>query len=271
MCQDLRMHAPGAATTLDVSGTRRIPFGRLTAVELRKSADTRAGRWLIGVTAGIALVADFLIAIIVANQDETLAYGDQVDGAAFVCSVLLPILGIMLVTSEWSQRTAMTTFTLEPRRMRVILAKMVAGILLTAFVIVFALVVGVVSYLLYGALGGTLDWTFGWRAFFAFIATQTLAMLGGFALACLLLNTPASIVVFFVYKWVLPGLFALGAALMAWFDDLAPWLDFQSAQGVLFDGPMDGSDWAHLVVSSFLWLIVPLVIGLWRIRRAEVK
>ena len=46
-------------------------------------------------------------------------------------------------------------------------------------------------------------------------------MLGGFALACLLLNTPAAIVVFFVYKWVLPGLLALGAALMAWFNDLA--------------------------------------------------
>ncbi len=30
------------------------------------------------------------------------------------------------------------------------------------------------------------------------------------ALAALLLNTPAAIVVFFVYKWVLPGLFALG-------------------------------------------------------------
>ena len=44
---------------------------------------------------------------------------------------------------------------------------------------------------------------------------QTFAMLGGFALACLLLNTPAAIVVFFVYKYVLPGLFALGSALMA--------------------------------------------------------
>ncbi len=260
-----------AATILDVSGNPGIPFTRLTAVELRKSADTRAGRWLIGVTAGLALVADFLIAIIVASQDDALALGDQVDGAAFVCSVLLPILGIMLVTSEWSQRTAMTTFTLEPRRMRVILAKMLAGTLLTAFIIVFALVVGVLSYLLYGALGGTLDWTFGWRAFFAFIATQTLAMLGGFALACLLLNTPASIVAFFVYKWILPGLLALGASLMTWFNDLAPWLDFQSAQGPLFDGPINGSDWAHLGVSGFFWLIVPLVIGLWRIGRAEVK
>ena len=49
-------------------------------------------------------------------------------------------------------------------------------------------------------------------------------MLGGFALAALLLNTAAAIVVFFVYKWVLPGLFALGAALMGWFEH-APALD----------------------------------------------
>jgi ABC-2 type transport system permease protein len=263
--------AGAAAGTLDVSGTQGIPFLRLVRVELRKSADTRAGRWLIGVTAGVALLADLIIAIVVANQDEDLAYGDLVAGAAFLCSVLLPVLGIMLVTSEWSQRTAMTTFALEPRRMRIVFAKMLVGVLLTAFVIAFALVVGVLCNLLYGALGGSLDWTFGWRGFFAFVATQTLAMLGGFALACLLLNTPAAIVVFFVYKWVLPGLLALGAALMAWFNDLVDWIDFQSAQNLLYDQPMHGSDWAHLVVSGFLWLVVPLVIGIWRIGRAEVK
>ena len=86
--------------------------------------------------------------------------------------------------------------------------------------VAFALVVGVLCNLLYGALQGSLDWTFGWTGFFGFVVTQTMAMLGGFALACLLLNTPAAIVVFFVYKWVLPGLLALGAALMAWFNDL---------------------------------------------------
>ncbi len=265
------MTAAAAADTLDVSGTQGIPFLRLVRVELRKAGDTRAGRWLIGVTAGVALLADLIIAIVVANQDEDLAYGDLVAGAAFLCSVLLPVLGIMLVTSEWSQRTAMTTFALEPRRMRIVLAKMLVGVLLTAFVIAFALVVGVLCNLLYGALGGSLDWTFGWRGFFAFVATQTLAMLGGFALACLLLNTPAAIVVFFVYKWVLPGLLALGAALMAWFNDLVDWIDFQSAQNLLYDQPMHGSDWAHLVVSGFIWLVVPLAIGIWRIGHAEVK
>jgi ABC-type transport system involved in multi-copper enzyme maturation permease subunit len=257
--------------TLDVSGTQPIPFGRLTQVELRKSADTRAGRWLIGITFGLTLVADLLIAIILALKDEPVVYGDLVAGAAFGSSLLLPVLGIMLVTSEWSQRTAMTTFALEPRRMRVVFAKMLAGVLLTVFVVAFALVVGVLCNLLYALLQGSIDWTFGWTGFFAFVATQTMAMLGGFALACLVLNTPAAIVFFFVYKWVLPGLLAIGAALMAWFDDLVGWIDFQSAQNELYDAPLTGEQWGQLVVSGFIWLVVPLAIGLWRIRRAEVK
>jgi ABC-2 type transport system permease protein len=261
----------GLPVTFDLTDTPGIPFTRLFKVELRKAFDTRAGRWLVGVTAGIALVADLIIAIVLAAKDENLAYGDLVAGAAFVCSVLLPVLGIMLVTSEWSQRTAMTTFSLEPRRMRIVMAKMLAGVALTAFVIAFALVVGVLCNLLYAAFCGALDWTFGWSGFFAFIATQTMAMLGGFALACLLLNTPAAIVVFFVYKWVLPGLFAIGAALMAWFNDLVDWIDFQSAQNRLFDGGLTSTEWGQLVVSGVIWLVVPLVIGLWRIQRAEVK
>jgi len=257
--------------TLDVSATRGIPFARLVSVELRKSADTRAGRWLIGITVGMSLVAETIFLWVVVAQDEAASYGDFVAASAFVSSILLPVLGIMLVTSEWSQRTAMTTFSLEPRRMRIVWAKMLAGTALTLFVIAFALVVGLVCNLLYGALQGPIDWTFGFLGFLGFLVTQTLAMLGGFALACLLLNTPAAIVVFFAYKYVLPGLFAIGAALMAWFDRIVDWLDFQSAQNELFDLPMSGAQWGHLVVSGVIWLVVPLLIGVWRIRRAEVK
>ncbi len=215
-----------------------------------------------------------MIFLIVAatHPDDEASFGDFVAVSAFVSSVLLPVLGIMLVTSEWSQRTAMTTFTLEPRRMRIVLAKMLAGVALTAFVIAFALVVGVICNLLLGTMrDAPIDWTFGWSGFFGFIINQTFAMLGGFALACLLLNTPAAIVVFFAYRYVLPGLLALGSALMEWFSHLAPWIDFQSAQGELYDMPLTGTQWAHLAVSGFIWLVVPLVIGLWRIRRAEVK
>jgi len=259
--------------TFDVSGTKGIPFGRLFSIELRKSADTRAGRWLIGVTAGLALLANVIFVIVMATHpDEAASFGDFVAVSAFVSSVFLPVLGIMLVTSEWSQRTAMTTFTLEPRRMRIVLAKMLAGVALTAFVIAFALVVGVICNLVLGALRDTpIDWTFGWSGFFGFIINQTFAMLGGFALACLLLNTPAAIVAFFAYRYVLPTLLAIGSALMEWFSHVAPWIDFQSASAELYDMPLTGDQWAQLAVSGFIWLVVPLAIGLWRIRRAEVK
>ncbi|HET7433000.1 MAG TPA: ABC transporter permease [Nocardioides sp.] len=261
-----------APMTLDVSGTPGIPFSRLFQVELRKTVDTRAGRWLVGITAGLALLADVIFLIVVVTKDIATSYGEFVAGAAFLTQALLPILGIMLVTSEWSQRTAMTTFALEPRRMRVVLAKMLAGISLTAFVVVFALAVGLVCNLLYAALQGqSPDWTFGWTGFTGFVVNQTFAMLGGFAMACLLLSSPAAIVVFVVYKWVLPIPFALGAVLMSWFDKVVGWIDFQSAQAQLYDGGLSATQWGQLVVSGFLWLVVPLAIGLWRIRRAEVK
>jgi ABC-type transport system involved in multi-copper enzyme maturation permease subunit len=257
---------------LDVSGTPGIPFGRLFRVELRKAVDTRAGRWLIGITIGAALLAEIIYLIVAVNKDLDGSYGSFVAASAFVSSFLLPILGVMLVSSEWSQRTAMTTFSLEPRRMRIVWAKMLAGISLTAFVVAFALVVGLVFVLLFSAFHGqSPDWTFGWSGFAGFVINQTFAMLGGFALASLLLNTPAAIVVYVVYRYVLPGLFGLGSALMAWFSHLSPWIDFQSAQAELYDMPLTGAQWGHLAASGFIWLVVPLVIGLWRIRRAEVK
>jgi ABC-2 type transport system permease protein len=260
------------APTLDVSGTSAIPFGRLFLVELRKSVDTRAGRWLVGITVGAALLAETIYLIVAASKDLDGSYGSFVAAAAFTCSFLLPILGIMLVSSEWSQRTAMTTFSLEPRRMRIVLAKLLAGVALTAFVIAFALVVGLVCLLLFAAIQGqSPNWNFGWSGFAGFLMNQTFSMVGGFALACLLLNTPAAIVVYIVYKYVLPTLFAIGSALMVWFSHLAPWIDFQAAQNELYDMPLTGAQWGHLVVSGFLWLVVPLAIGLWRIRRAEVK
>jgi ABC-2 type transport system permease protein len=262
-----------APATLDLSGTPGIPFGRLFRVELRKAADTRAGRWLIGITIVLSLVAEVIFLIVAATHSDASAdLGTFVAVSAFVSSVLLPVLGIMLVTGEWSQRTAMTTFTLEPRRIRIVLAKMLAGVTLTAFVLAFSLVVGLVCNLILGGIRSQgADWAFGWAGFTGFVITQTFAMLGGFALACLLLNTPAAIVAFFAYKWVLPVLFFWGGALMGWFQSFSQWIDFQAAQSPLYELPMSGSEWAHLVVSAAIWLVVPLAIGVWRILRAEVK
>jgi len=104
-----------------------------------------------------------------------------------------------------------------------------------------------------------------------YFVAYILSMASGFALGALFLNSPAGIVVYFAYSFVLPIPFAIGAALMGWFDTLRPWIDFNFAQTPLIDGTIHGSDWAHLVTSGLIWLGLPLAIGLWRIGRSEVK
>jgi ABC-2 type transport system permease protein len=266
------MSTTTAPTTLDISSTPPIPFRRLVGVELRKSYDTRASFWLLAAIGIIVVLVEAIALIVTVSQDEAIQFGDFVGAAAFLTSILLPVLGIMLVTSEWSQRTAMVTFALEPRRPHVMLAKMVVGLVLTLATAAAATAVGALCTVLYGLMQGGADWTFGWDFFFGFLITQVLAMLGGFAIACLLLNTPASIVVFFAYKWVLPTIFAIGAFYLDWFDDFSRWIDFQRAQGPLSDLSLNtGAEWGHLIVSGLLWLGVPLFFGLRRVLRAEVK
>jgi ABC-type transport system involved in multi-copper enzyme maturation permease subunit len=264
--------APSLGHALDLSSTARVPFLRLVRVELRKSYDTRAGMWLLLTIGLLTLLVEGIVLAVTTVQDEPMNFGDFVGAAAFMTSVILPVLGIMLVTSEWGQRTAMVTFALEPRRPLIIAAKLVTGLVLTALTAAFAIAVGLVCNLLYAGIEGqSPSWEFGFNFLVGFLITQSFAMLGGFALATLFLNTPAAIVVFFVYKWVLPGLFALGASLMGWFNDLSPWIDFQAAQLPVQDLSVNGAEWGHLLVSGFLWLVLPLAIGVWRVLRAEVK
>ena len=264
--------APGSAT-FDISSTRPVPFARMVAVELRKSYDTRAGFWLIASIGLVVLVASVIVTIVVVVQEQQAALGDFVAVAAYLTSFLLPVLGIMLVTGEWSQRSAMVTFSLEPRRVLVVLAKMVVGVLLTLLTLAAALGIGLAATFVCELANPELtSWELGADDLAGFVVTQTLAMLGGFALATLLLNTPAAIVLFFVYKWVLPGLFALGVALIGWFGSVAPWLDFQAAQGDIYEWNLSGGEeWGQLIVSGAIWLLLPIGLGMWRILRAEVK
>jgi hypothetical protein len=87
----------------------------------------------------------------------------------------------------------------------------------------------------------------------------------------LFLNTAAAIVFYFVYSFILPGLFELGAALMGWFKDIRPWIDFATAQNPIIEADVSGEQWAQLATSMAIWLLLPLVIGVWRVLRAEVK
>jgi ABC-2 type transport system permease protein len=267
------MSAATVAPRLDVSGTSRVPFTRLVSVELRKLFDTRAGRWLV---ISIALVTVIVLAIqlaVVVGQNVDAKYTDFMQGANAPMAILLPVLGIMSVTSEWSQRTGMVTFALEPSRIRVMAAKFVSVILLSIGALVIGLVLGALANVLYGAFSGdTLVWGSFGKVVLTYFTAWVLGMATGFAFGAVFLNSAAGIVLYFVYSFVLPTIFGIGAALMDWFNSLQPWIDFNFAQGPLLDASISGvKEWSQLLTSGIIWLVLPLLFGLWRIRRAEVK
>ena len=107
------------------SHVRKIPLARIVGVELRKSFDTRAGFWLV---AGIGIASLLTTSAVIAFADASeLTYGTFALATGFPLTVILPMIAVLSVTSEWSQRTGLTTFTLVPHRSRVMLAKAVGS------------------------------------------------------------------------------------------------------------------------------------------------
>jgi ABC-2 type transport system permease protein len=268
MSADLTGTAPGAAPrTLDVAGTPRVPFGRLVAVELRKSADTRAGRWLLG--AIVAITAVFMVIFFLVADADDRVFGNFIGIAATPQGFLLPVLGILLVTSEWGQRTAMVTFALEPSRTKVIAAKTIAALVFGVAAFVAAVALAAACTLLGGAEAGFEDLTAG--VFGLFLLLQLLTIIQGLAYGLLLLNTPAAIVTFFVAPISSTIIFNLVPALR----DSAAWFDLGTAQQPLFSlaGSVDlsGEQWAQLGTTTLIWIVVPFVAGWIRVMRTELK
>lgn len=257
---------------LDISATRPVPFSRLVRVELRKMVDTSAGFWVLVATAVITALVMVIQTAVGASQDMDLTYRSFAAGANIPMGVFLPVLGIMSVTSEWGQRTALTTFTLTPHRGRLIAAKFANTLILAVAAVVIGLALGAVATALSSALVGyDAGWDLSLGDAAAFMLLHVLGLATGFAFGALLLNTAGAIVLYFVYSFVLPGLFELGASLIGWFGDIRPWIDFSNAQGPLMEGGITGEQWAQLGVSSLLWFFLPLALGLRRVLRAEVK
>jgi hypothetical protein len=260
-----------AATTGPTRATStRIPLIRIVGVELRKMFDTRSGFWLMASIVITSVLAT--AAIIVFAPDDQLTFDNFAAAIGAPMTVILPMIGILAVTSEWSQRSGLTTFTLVPHRGRVIGAKFLAAITVGVASMFIALVVGVLGTLVGSAIAGVDPvWNVTAIHFTLIVLGSVLGMLFGFMLGLVIRNSAGAIVTYFVYTLVLPPLLGLLAANQEWFADLQPWVDYNYAQRPLFDGGVSSQQWQHLAVTGGLWFLLPLVIGLLIVRRAEVK
>src|SRR5215211_5449652 len=116
-----------APIRVNTAGVHARP-GRLVAVELRKMVTTRAGFWLQLATAALTVLVVIVACVVVDAADLT--FQSVLNVGLQPAAILLPVVGILLVTSEWSQRTGMITFALVPARSRVLGAKLLASLVL---------------------------------------------------------------------------------------------------------------------------------------------
>jgi ABC-2 type transport system permease protein len=245
---------------------------RLTQVELRKMFNTRSGFWLMASIAISAVLATG--GVILWAADDQLTYSTFATAIRFPVVVILPLIAILSVTSEWSQRTGLTTFTLVPRRSRTIAAKAVASVLIAIGAMVLTFAVGALGNLTSAAVTGTaLVWDVTGTQCLYYVLGMVLSLLTGFMLGVLIRSSTGAIVAYFVLTFVLPTIFGLLAESQQWFHDLRPWVDIQFAQSGLFvfDEALTGEQWANIAVTGLSWLLIPLAIGLGLVMRTEVK
>jgi ABC-2 type transport system permease protein len=261
--------------TVEAAPARRtvppIPTSRLVTIELRKMFNTRSGFWMLVSIGALAVIATG--AVIIFAPDSAVTYESFAAAIGFPMSVILPMIAILGVTSEWSQRSGLTTFTLVPSRGRVIGAKASATFVVGVVSMLLALAVGAVGNLLGSTIMGVdTVWDVSLAAVAQILLGNVVGMAIGFMLGVVLRNSAAAIVGYFVVSFVLPGVLALLALVRSWFADLQPWIDWNYTQAGLLQNTTDTArEWAMLASTTAIWIVLPLIIGLLFLRRSEVK
>lgn len=256
-------YAPSAPGGL--SRDTRPGYGRLIRVELRKMYDTRAGFWLL--LSAVLLAALAAALTVFTGDDDVRNLSNALDNSTQAMNFLIPIVGILLVTSEWSQRTAQVTFTLVPQRQRVLVAKIGAAVVLAVVAYVVAFALSAFFTALGGQeFGGEGAWSLSGSLIFQTLLFFLVSMLIGVALgAAILLSAPA-----IVASFVLP----IGISLvldLTGLDSVADWVTQDQALAPLTDHSLSGHEWAQALVCGGLWVGIPMLIGLYRFVKNEVR
>src|SRR6059058_3006821 len=224
--------APIRANTAGVHA--RPGLGRLVAVELRKMVDTRAGFWL-----QVAMVALTVVVVVI-----RLLVGDAADHTfQSVLDVGLQPAAVLL---------------------RVLAAKLIASLLRAGAMLAMSVAV-VAAGVLVSSPGVTGTWSDAAPLIAQSAVYLTTGMLVGVAFGAILLAPTPAIVLLFALPMSWMAVVSLPV-----FSGIAPWVDNARALGQMTEGVMSATQWAHAGTSLAIWMVLPLLIGAWRITRREI-
>ena len=232
---------------------------RDVAIELRKYAGTRSGRAVLVAVASLTVLLAVVGALLAGGRPLPLARA--LSYPTTMLEIGLPVVVVLLFTSEWSARDAVQTFLLRPRRGVVLRSKCLAA----ASVVLAGLVLGLGTTLLAvevrGLLTGTAVGFEGlWGAEGVLVRTAvTTALYAVFAagVGLLVARTAVGLVVYLGAITVVETVLAISLG------ERSAWLSLSQAVGRLSSAEVHRADLASLGTSLGLWVLVPVVLG-WR-------
>lgn len=257
-------HAIDAPELKAAPGGRETRPGliRLTRVELRKMVDTRSGFWLLLSVVGLTLFVVLITAL--SGHESGHGFAKILSNSLQPAGILLPVVGILLVSSEWSQRTAIVSFALVPDRSRLIGAKVIAGIAVGVLATVVAIPLA--------ALGTALAaptfpgaWSLSLDLLLQDLFFVVTSMLIGIGFGAALLASAPAIVLYFAVPIALSALGSIHSL-----QGTIEWINVGESSGDLTERLLSAHEWAQVLVTLVLWMVVPLAFGLWRITRRDV-
>ncbi|GAB77692.1 hypothetical protein SAMN05421595_1530 [Austwickia chelonae] len=256
--------APGAH--LDLAGVPGIPFWRLFAVELRKVLDTRANRWLLIVMLGLSAAILTVLATTAPEEMRSFAAFSKVGFQPL--TLLLPVLGILAMTSEWSHRSALATFALEPRRIRVFLAKSIATLMVSLVVASVGMLMSVLATAASSAMVPLPPnaWTLEAKPILMSVALLEIYTLIGLALGLLLSSNALAITIYYIAPMITLSLSMWEKArpVMEWVSQSVLTQPFEKAH-------FTAEQAQRSAVAALVWIVIPFLVGAWLSYRREVK
>ena len=234
---------------------------RACTVEARKLVDTRTG-WVLTATAAL-LSGSFAGGRALFPTAET-GFAQLASMASYPAGIIAMVMAVLLVAGEFAH-TAAVTFTLEPRRGRVVAAKALVVVALAIVATVLAFLAAALVMLVAPAITGhPLGWTADAARFGVLFGNNVFVALAGFALALAFRNAPAPLVVLLVW----PTVALLVASLSEAAGTVVSYLAVDPFFALLTAA--DGFGGARVATATLLWISAPAALGAARLVRADL-
>ena len=270
--------APAAAAQIDRNWPA-VTLARVVRSEWTKLHTLRSTRWsLLAAVLGMAGLGPAVAAVQMSRWGqlgaEERSHFDAIDagvGGYHLAQLAIGVLGVLVITGEYSTGMIRSSFMAVPRRLPVLWAKL---LVFSAVTFALMLVSTIVSFYAVQAIVTQHDQQVGLgapHALRAIIGTALfLTVLGVLAvgLGALVRNTAGGIASFVAILFVLPGVVALLPSTTA--DHLTPYLPLNAGSAVAtsrFDSTHHLAPWAGFTVFAVYAVVVVIVAAFGLLRR----